>query len=470
MKANLKRALLAAVSAVAVIAASFTASPASSAPSVVPGESGVVAVKVPANQRGAYPLYGLKAAAVIYVEPVERGFTRHIALYATDKVPAKVGPVRSLRETDFNVLDQFGKVRVYASGHTMSRDIMKNFLATTTHVIRTSDDGAEEIFKSKKCADPFCNFLKGTSVPGRNTGLSATNTEILTAAGLHKGTVPKAVLKSAKSIRSVTIQYKKTPFSQLIPRTITWSASKKMWIYAASGRSSTIDVVNGKTVSGNTSSKTAIIQFSSAKNAGNAFICRSMPNGGPDAVPYTNSVGTGKGLLLRDGKVFNISWSRSTSTKPISYKFSNGSQVKIAGQPWVFLVPANLTKTTVKYANGVKKLVLPKSPNPRWSFSTSVLKERKSCDAAVSISVAKNTKKKLTVIKVRTKFDSLSWTNVRGAKVTVKISGKGYVVKKSSTKTGEITISGDPAKILQVTFESQVVSKQHYAGKIWNKK
>ncbi|MEY4639071.1 MAG: hypothetical protein RLY13_69, partial [Actinomycetota bacterium] len=59
----------------------------STSPDVVPGESGVVAVKVPAHQKGAYPLKGLKAAALIYVAPVERGFTRHIALYGTDKVP-----------------------------------------------------------------------------------------------------------------------------------------------------------------------------------------------------------------------------------------------------------------------------------------------------------------------------------------------------------------------------------------------
>ncbi len=37
----------------------------STSPDVVPGESGVVAVKVPAHQKGAYPLRGLKAAASI---------------------------------------------------------------------------------------------------------------------------------------------------------------------------------------------------------------------------------------------------------------------------------------------------------------------------------------------------------------------------------------------------------------------
>ncbi len=467
MQNRIRRSITVAVVAAALVAGVATASPAVSAPSVVSGESGVVAVKVPANQKGAYPLYGLKAAAMVYVEPVERGFTRHIALYGTDKVPAKVGPVRSIRETDFNVLDAFGKVRLYASGHTESRKIMDDFLASTKHVLRTSDDGAEEIFVIKKCVEPFCHFLKGTSVPGRNTGLSMSNKDILKKAGLVAGTIPARVINTGKAIRWLSIEYKKTPFSTMIPRSIAWDAKKKVWIYSASGRNASIDVVNGKTVSGTTSSPTAIIQFSSAKNAGSAFACRSMPDGGPDAVPYTNSVGKGSGLLMRSGKIFNITWSRTSSTSPTSYKFSNGSSVKTLGQPWVFLVPTNLTKSTIRYASGAKSAFVPKAPTPRWSFSTTVLKERKACEAPVKITVTKNKTKKTTVIKVGTKFDSLSTVNLKGAKVTVKVTGKGYLNKVTSTKTGELVITGDPSKVVSVTFAGQVIKLQHYASAQW---
>ncbi len=455
--------------ALSLVAGVATASPAVSAPSVAAGESGVVAVKVPANQKGAYPLYGLKAAAMVYVEPVERGFTRHIAIYGTDKVPAKVGPVRSIRETDFNVLDAFGKVRLYASGHTESRKIMDDFLASTKHVLRTSDDGAEEIYVVKKCIAPFCNFLKGTSVPGRNTGLSMSNVNIRKHAGLVAGVVPAKVLKTGKSVRWLKIEYKKTPFSQMIPRTIAWDAKKKVWIYSASGRNSSVDVVSGKTVTGTTSSPTAIIQFSSAKNAGSAFACRTMAQGGPDAVPYTNSLGKGSGLLMRAGKIFKITWSRTSSTSPTSYKFLNGSSVKTLGQPWVFLVPTNLTKTTIRYATGALSSFVPKSPTPRWSFSTTVLKERKACEAPVKITVTKSKTKKTTTIKVGTKFDSLSTVNLKGAKVVVKVLGKGYLKRTTSLKTGLIVITGDPSKVVSVTFAGQVIKLQHYASAQWGK-
>ncbi len=469
MTNRLMRTFAATAVAFGLIASIAAASPASSAPAAVSGESGIVAVKIPASQRGAYPLYGLKAADIIYVEAVERGFTRHIAIYGTDRVPAKVGPVRSLRETDFHLLDAFGKVRVYASGHTESRAIMDNFLATTKHVLRTSDEGAQEFVKNKYCVEPFCQFLKGTSVPGRKTGLSATNTSILKKAGLVRGAVPASVIKSGKSIRSLTINYKKTPYSEVIPRTITWSASKKLWIYEASGRSSTIDVVGQKTVSGQSSSATAIIQFSSAKNAGNAFVCRSFPNGGPDSVPYTNSVGKGSGLLLRDGKMYKLTWSRATASAPTRFKFSNGYSIKIAGQPWVYLVPSNLAKTTVKYVTGKTSLIAPAATSPKWSFSTSVLKERKACSAKVKISVTKSKSKNTTIIKVASNFDSLNYVNLKSAKITIKVTGKGYLKKTTSSKTGEIVIYGDPAKVVSVTFDGQVVKLQRYAASKWGK-
>ncbi|MFM2184526.1 MAG: hypothetical protein RIS55_174, partial [Actinomycetota bacterium] len=200
----------------------------STSPDVVPGESGVVAVKVPAHQKGAYPLKGLKAAALIYVAPVERGFTRHLALYGTDKVPAVVGPVRSLRETDFPVLDQFGKVRVYASGRSLERDIMLSLLSRTKHILRVnSNENLREMYMAPGCVDPFCDFLKGTKVAGRGTGLSMSNANILKEAGLSTGAVPAAVKSTGKSVKSMKIIYRKTPYNDPIPRTITWSASKK---------------------------------------------------------------------------------------------------------------------------------------------------------------------------------------------------------------------------------------------------
>ncbi len=474
--ARLGRALLA-TSIVVSLSALGLASPASAivapksfstSPDVVPGESGVVAVKVPAHQKGAYPLKGLKAAALIYVAPVERGFTRHIALYGTDKVPAVVGPVRSLRETDFPVLDQFGKVRVYASGRSLERDIMLNLLSRTKHILRVnSNENLREMYFAPGCVDPFCDFLKGTKIAGRGTGLSMSNANILKEAGLSTGALPASVKSTAKSIKSMKIIYRKTPYNDPIPRTITWNASKKVWIYEASGRSATVDVIGGKSVAGQTSSASAIIQFTTAKNAGSAFTCRIMPDGGPDAVPYTNSVGKGLGFLLRDGKIYDITWSRSSSTATTSYKFKNGSKVKVTGQPWIYLVPTNLTTGSVTYSNGAKVAFAPKPSTPKWSFSTNVLKERKSCEAPTAIKVSKASATS-TTIKVTSNFDNLNYVPVKGLKVKVKITGKGYVTVATSP-AGTVTVKAESSKVTSATIAKQTVAGQKYAANSWKK-
>lgn len=440
----------------------------STSPDIVPGESGVVAVKVPAHQKGAYPLKGLKAAALIYVAPVERGFTRHIALYGTDKVPAVVGPVRSLRETDFPVLDQFGKVRVYASGRSLEREIMLNLLSRTKHILRVnSNENLREMYFAPGCVDPFCDFLKGTKIAGRGKGISMSNAKILKEAGLSAGSIPASVKSTGKSIKSMKIIYRKTPYNDPIPRTLTWSASKKLWIYEASSRSATIDVVGGKSVAGQTSSATAIIQFTTAKNAGSAFTCRIMPEGGPDSVPYTNSVGKGLGFLLRDGKIYDITWSRSSATATTSYKFKNGSKVTVAGQPWIYLVPTNLTSGSVTYANGAKVAFAPKPSTPKWTFSTNVLKERKSCEApsAIKVSRASTTS---TTIKVTSNFDTLNYVPVKGVKVKVKVTGKGYVTLTTSS-AGTVTVKAAIANVAGVTIAKQTISGQKYAYKAWKK-
>src|SRR5690606_13459808 len=59
------------------------------------------------NVAAARPPTGLAPAEVVYVEPVEGGFTRLLALYGEQKPPV-VGPVRSARESDLQLLAQYG--------------------------------------------------------------------------------------------------------------------------------------------------------------------------------------------------------------------------------------------------------------------------------------------------------------------------------------------------------------------------
>jgi hypothetical protein len=69
----------------------------------LPGKNGpLLAVKID-DTNAAHPQVGLDSADVIYIEQVEGGLTRLAAIF-TDKVPALIGPVRSARISDIEIL------------------------------------------------------------------------------------------------------------------------------------------------------------------------------------------------------------------------------------------------------------------------------------------------------------------------------------------------------------------------------
>src|SRR5215831_3297358 len=67
----------------------------------------VLAVKID-NIVHARPQTGLTRADIVYVLPVEGGLSRFLAVYSSDN-PSVIGPVRSAREDDLELLRQFGR-------------------------------------------------------------------------------------------------------------------------------------------------------------------------------------------------------------------------------------------------------------------------------------------------------------------------------------------------------------------------
>ncbi len=74
----------------------------------------VVAVKID-NTSAGRPQYGLADADVVYVEQVEGGLTRLIGVFHS-VLPAEVGPVRSVRSTDVDLLQSYGRPLLAFSG------------------------------------------------------------------------------------------------------------------------------------------------------------------------------------------------------------------------------------------------------------------------------------------------------------------------------------------------------------------
>lgn len=74
----------------------------------------VLAVKID-NTVNAHPQAGVTVADLVYVEEVEWGLTRLLTVYSS-QYPKEVGPVRSARITDLDLLEQFGRIAFAFSG------------------------------------------------------------------------------------------------------------------------------------------------------------------------------------------------------------------------------------------------------------------------------------------------------------------------------------------------------------------
>ena len=90
----------------------------------VPGNNGpLLAVKID-DTKEAHPQIGITDADVVYVEQVESGLTRLLALYSSN-YPDEIGPVRSARISDIDLLAQYGRVAfAYSGSQTKMRPVL----------------------------------------------------------------------------------------------------------------------------------------------------------------------------------------------------------------------------------------------------------------------------------------------------------------------------------------------------------
>jgi hypothetical protein len=84
------------------------------------------------------PQAGLEAADVVYEEVVERGITRFLAAY-NSAVPDVVGPIRSVRLTDPNIVWPLGGIFAYSGGAQPAVDAINQAPVTTVDESNAGD-------------------------------------------------------------------------------------------------------------------------------------------------------------------------------------------------------------------------------------------------------------------------------------------------------------------------------------------
>lgn len=277
-----------------------------------PGLTGsqVFAVKID-HTRPSHPRVGTSSADVVYVEPVEAGLTRLLAVFSST-LPEKVGPVRSTRESDVDLLANYGTKVAFAfsgaSDYTMAR------INKGTQVNLSFDADRTGYTREAGRPKPY-DVIGTTSVLLQRAGGSVPPGDV----GFYYGTAPTG----GASGTAVRTSWTSSTIS------FSYASSAGKYLITSDGRQEVDVLTGGKPVE----AANVIVQYVVTKPSGNRDI-----NG--VVTPLVEVIGTGKAILLREGKSWQGTWTRADAASPTAFKTADGQDMQLAkGSTWVLLVP-----------------------------------------------------------------------------------------------------------------------------------
>jgi hypothetical protein len=267
----------------------------------------VLAVKID-NAPEARPQTGLDSADVVYAEQVEGGLSRLMAVYAST-LPKVVGPVRSARESDLELLRQFHDPTLAFSG---AQHKLLPLIDNAPLQAEPPEKASAAYFRGTGRPAPHNLYLRPSRLMQSPPGTKALTT------GFRYGAAPAG----GKPENTRTIRYPAAGF------TFTWSPSLSRYLVAMDGTPTT--TADGKRVA----PATVVLQYVKVRVSAYHDVLGNN-------TPYTETVGSGKAQVLRDGRVYDVNWQRSKATDGTQFTTKDGKPVNFAkGQVWVVLAKA----------------------------------------------------------------------------------------------------------------------------------
>lgn len=280
-------------------------SPAPSPPtSPPPPRDPLLVVKID-NVGAARPQTGLAEADVVYVEPVEGGLTRLAAVYSS-QLPSVVGPVRSARETDAELLAQYGDATLAFSG--AAPPVLEALRAAPmTVVTEQSQPGA--YYRDSARVRPHNLFVRPPRLPmGEGAGPSRV---------FQFGVAPAGGRETAEH----TVDYRAASYR------LRWSQEQGRWLVSLNGSPL---VSSG---AGQVGAATVVIQQVRIEQG------RGVRDSTGALSPFARTVGQGEATVLRDGLAFRGKWSRPSAAEGTRFTTDTGEPLRLARGPvWVLLV------------------------------------------------------------------------------------------------------------------------------------
>ena len=284
----------------------------------------ILAVKIDDTAQ-AHPQAGLEDADIVYIEQVEGGLTRLAAIFSST-IPKVIGPVRSARISDIEILEQFGRVAFAYSG---AQKKLLPVIAEANLINLGAQRQSPLIYSTDPLRrSPTAMMLQAQDLMA-NVAEEKLPIAISKSVGWNFGEKPD----TGTAVSAVKVSWPAHSYNA------TWSSLENRWLLSHKDKPnlSASGVHLGPT--------TFVIQLISITDS----IYRDKVGG---VTPYSETVGAGKGFVMRDGLAIVAKWSRPSGDQGTTWTTTSGDEIKFAaGQVWIALTDKAPVFTPVAVAN-----------------------------------------------------------------------------------------------------------------------
>lgn len=258
------------------------------------------------NHEDARPHIALNQTDIVFEELVEGGLTRYVAIWHSE-VPAEVGPVRSIRPMDPDIITPFGGLVAYSGGQQQFVAMMQ--AAPVVNLVFDYDDTGL-FYRADERPGPHDVILKAQEAVGRYPEVAKPGPQFRFAGPPRLAALP-GTPTSTISLR----------FSDARYPSWSWDGATGTWL--RSQEDSPDNEASGARI--------AAVNVVTMKVA----IDRSY-----GIVPKTVMVGSGEAWVSTGGKTIKGTWSKAAQDQPIVLTAEDGTVLPLApGNTWVELVP-----------------------------------------------------------------------------------------------------------------------------------
>ncbi len=264
----------------------------------------VLAVKI-GNTLPERPATGLARADIVYLIPVEGGLSRIMAVFSSH-YPRVIGPVRSARQDDLQLLRQFGRPAFAWSG------AQPQLVPVVEHsrIVDLYAAKASGYFRTVDRVEPY-NLYANTRVLLKQ----APHASVARNIGFRFGPPPGG----GHPRRSESVSYPAASFR------FRWSPARGRWLIWMDGAPAI------STAAGQLSAPTIVIQRVVVG------LSRFLEQG-PMMPPDAETVGSGTATVLRNGQAFQARWSRPAADGGTTFTTDSGKPMTFARGPvWIVL-------------------------------------------------------------------------------------------------------------------------------------